>query len=678
MIDFGREICNCLEIAQEREWLITNGIGGYGLGTVSGVLTRSYHGLLIASLNPPLDRTLLLTKVDDTVHYNGEVYSLFTNRWINDLVEPAGYQLIENFKLEGTIPIWNFSLGNGRLEKRIWMQHKANTTYIYYTFKQGSQPLTLSLKALVNYRSHHRGNLPNLTTNQIDRGVKISLSNQSSDSFYLLTDQGKFSPIYEIYGGFELVKESYRGLPDRDSHLCVGTFEATLNPGDSLTFVATTGHPNPLVSHQLNLHDHSTLGKLLDGISALQERRQYEQSLLDQWHSSGSPRTQSVPSWINHLVLAADQFIVDRPLDNHQIGKSVIAGYPWFNDWGRDTMISLPGLTLATGRPEIASLILRTFANYISQGMLPNCLPDGNHPLTDHDYNTVDATLWYFEAIRLYYEHTGDKILIRDLFPKLEEIIDWHCRGTRYNIKLDPQDGLIFAGAQGVQLTWMDAKAGDYVVTPRIGKPVEINALWYNALRIVSELAQVLDKSYDLYDNLSQSTLKGFNRFWNEERGYCFDVIDSPELGNDPSLRPNQLLAVSLGETPLSIAQQKRIVEVCGELLLTSHGLRSLSPKDRQYRGDYGGDQYKRDTGYHQGTVWGWLMGPYVLAYQRVFNDPIPAREFLEPMAYHLRTAGLGTISEIFDGNIPYYPRGAVAQAWSVAEVLRVWLELNQ
>jgi predicted glycogen debranching enzyme len=383
------------------------------------------------------------------------------------------------------------------------------------------------------------------------------------------------------------------------------------------------------------------------------------------------------PAWIEQLVLAADQFIVDRPLPDAPNGKTIIAGYHWFGDWGRDTMISLPGLTIATGRPEIARSILLTFAKYVDNGMLPNRFPDaGEVP----EYNTVDATLWYFEAIRSYYDATADDDLLEELFPVLADIIDWHCRGTRYNIHLDASDGLLYAGESGVQLTWMDAKVDDWVVTPRIGKPIEVNALWYCALRLIAKFARQLGKPYTEYDAIADLTLAKFPRFWNSDTGYCYDVLDSPD-GDDPALRPNQIFAVSLpgigakGYTPLlTPTQQREIVDTCGRQLLTSHGLRSLAPNHPQYQGHYGGNQLQRDGAYHQGTTWGWLLGSFVLAHLQVYGDRTQARQFLEPIGHHLQTHGLGTCSEIFDGDAPMTARGCIAQAWTVAEVLRAWV----
>jgi len=352
-------------------------------------------------------------------------------------------------------------------------------------------------------------------------------------------------------------------------------------------------------------------------------------------------------------------------------------------------MIALPGMTICTGRWFIARSILRTFARYVDRGMLPNRFPDaGGAP----EYNTVDATLWYFEAIRAYIDATGDDELLTELWPTLCEIVDWHIKGTRYNIRVDPDDGLIYAGETGVQLTWIDAKVGDWVVTPRIGKPIEISALWYNAIQAMVSFAQKLGKPDYEYQQLADRTAAGFTRFWNGSTGYCYDVLDGPD-GHDGSLRPNQIFAVSLpldlsaeklrvNEThrykPLLTADQRRgVVDACAQQLLTSVGLRSLSPEDAQYRGEYAGDLLQRDRAYHQGTVWGWLMGPFVLAHLDVYKDPAQARELLEPMAHHLLAGGIGSLGEIFDGDAPHSPRGCTAQAWTVAEVLRAWLAIQ-
>lgn len=664
-IAFGREICGELGAAQQREWLVTNGIGGYASGTVPGLLTRGYHGLLVAALKPPLQRTLLVAKLDELVTYGKQGYELGTNRWANGTVAPNGYEFLESFALEGTIPVWQFVFADGLLEKRIWMEPGQNTTYIHYSLKRGRYPLTLSLKVLVNYRSYHSrtqaGNWQ-MQLDPVERGVRVTAF-EGAQPFYLLSDRAQATLSHDWYQGFELAAERDRGLTDRDDHLFAAKFSAQLLPGNSLCLIAST-----------------QASPSLDSVAALQRYQSREQQLLQTWKAA-HPQTAQATEWVNQLVLAADQFIVDRPLPDHPNGKSVIAGYHWFADWGRDTMISLPGLTLATGRPEIAREILSTFAQYVSQGMLPNRFPDDGNPLTDADYNTVDATLWYVEAIRQYIAMTKDETLLNELFPVLQDIIEWHRRGTRFNIHLDAKDGLIYAGKAGVQLTWMDAKIGDWVVTPRMGKPIEINALWYAALNTMAEFAQRLGKPADAYIRRAEATLKGFQRFWNASQQYCFDVLESP-TGNDDTLRPNQLFAISVpiaaGYPPLLTPdQQKQVVEVCAEHLLTSHGLRSLSPTDPHYQGQYGGDQTHRDAAYHQGTVWAWLLGAFTLAHYAVFQDKTQANQFLKPIAHHLTTAGLGTISEIFNGNAPMQPKGCIAQAWSVGELLRAWLVIN-
>jgi predicted glycogen debranching enzyme len=384
------------------------------------------------------------------------------------------------------------------------------------------------------------------------------------------------------------------------------------------------------------------------------------------------PAAGDVPAWIDQLVLAADQFLVRRPRADDPDGLSVIAGYHWFGDWGRDTMIALPGLTLATGRPEAARRILTTFARFVDGGMLPNVFPDaGQEP----EYNTVDAALWYVEAVRAYHAATGDDAALRELFPALELIVRGYTAGTRYGIRVDG-DGLVTAGEPGVQLTWMDAKVGDWVVTPRIGKAVEINALWYNALVAMAGFARRLGRSTAAWEAMAERAAASFTRFWNAEAGYCYDVIDTP-AGVDVTLRPNQILAVSLPESPLSPARQRAVVDACAARLLTSYGLRSLPPDHPRFRGHYGGDQWSRDGAYHQGTVWSWLLGPFALAHHRVYGDAAVARSFLRPLAAHLDDGCLGSIGEIFEGEAPFRPDGCVAQAWSVAETLRAWHALG-
>ncbi|MEM7118589.1 MAG: amylo-alpha-1,6-glucosidase [Chloroflexota bacterium] len=658
MIQFGRGICGNLAEAEKREWLTTNSIGGYASGTVSGLATRRYHGLLVAALQPPVGRTLLAAKLDETVHYAQADTPLHVNRWQGGAIDPVGYLHIERFELDGTMPVWIYAFADGLLEKRIWMAQGANTTYVQYRFVRGTEPMVLEAKLFVNYRDHHsqtRADNWQMHVDQVANGLKVR-AYDGATSFYALSDRAKATAVHDWHHNFFYMIEANRGLEARDDHLQAGLFTVNLAPGENVTLVLST-EAEPL----------------LDGAMALAAQQAHEAKLIETAVSQ-LPALQTTPA-LRQLVLAASQFVVKRPSAADPNGRSIIAGYPWFGDWGRDTMIALPGLTLSTGHPDIAAKILRTYALFVDQGMLPNRFPDsGETP----EYNTVDATLWYFEAMRAYYEATGDKTLVQQLFSVLVDIIAWHERGTRYNIKVDPADGLLYAGDPSKQLTWMDAKIGDWVVTPRIGKPVEVNALWYNALCIMADFAKLLEApTREKYVAMAAQTEAGFARFWHQELGYCYDVLDTPDGDNDEALRPNQILAVSLPNSPLSQAQQTAVVDTCAKHLLTSHGLRSLAPGQAGYIGSYGGSVHQRDSVYHQGTVWSWLIGPFVKAHWRVYNDPAQARSFLTPLFQHLNDHGLGTISEIFDGDAPYTPRGTIAQAWSVAEVLSAWEQLG-
>ena len=670
LFDFGREICGNLATAETREWLVTNGIGGYASGTVSGLLTRRYHGLLMAALEPPLGRTLLLAKLDETVEYDGiypesgRVYPLHANRWADGTREPDGFVHLNRFHLENTTPVWTYACANALLEKRIWMQPGANTTYIQYKLVRASGPMSFEAKAFINYRDYHATTIFNDWSPEVvpanhdgHEGLAFRVHDEARP-FYLFAAgaEATITPEFDWYEGFFLSLEEYRGQNDvEEDHIYAALLRAVLKPGDTLTVVAsTTATPN------------------MDSDAAYQLRRDHEKALLDRARASKLGRYWSPE--IEHLVLAADQFVVKRPTPVDENGRSIIAGYHWFSDWGRDTMIALPGLTLATGRPEVAASILRTYAHFVDQGMIPNRFPDeGEVP----EYNTVDATLWYFQAVRSYVRATNDTTLLAELFPVLADIIKWHRRGTRYNIHMK-DDGLLFAGEEGVQLTWMDAKVDNWVVTDRIGKPVEINALWYNALCIMVEFADSLGEDTAEYEALATKVKDGFGAFWHEEMGYCYDVLDTPDEEPDLSLRPNQLLAVSLPHSPLSADQQRSVVDACARHLLTAHGLRSLSNDDPAYIGIYGGDQLKRDGAYHQGTVWGWLLGPFISAHLRVYGDPAQARSYLNGLFHGLYDHGVGSISEIFDGDPPFTPRGCIAQAWSIAEVLRIWLATGE
>jgi len=658
-VQFGREICGDLTAAESREWLVTNGIGGYASGTVAGSQTRRYHGLLVAALQPPVGRTQLVSAIDEVVHYAGTDFCLATHRWASGAVDPQGFLLLEDFHLAGSTPVWTYALADALLEKRVWMRQGENTTYIQYTLVRGSSALEMELKALVNYRDFHsltHAGDWRMNIEPVEHGVKVRAFDGAAP-FYLKSSAATCEPHHEWFLGCFLGEETARGLNDREDRLFAALFRAKLEIGSSVVFVATT-----------------EANALLGGETGRAERANYEVKLFQDWQAKNEAFAEEAPSWLWQLILAADQFIVKRSLPEKPDGCSIIAGYHWFGDWGRDTMIALPGLTLATGRANAAKQILLAFSRYVDGGMLPNNFPDaGGKP----EYNTVDAALWYFESIRQYFEATQDAVALQKLFPVLASMIDAHIAGTRYNIHVDPADGLLYAGAPGVQLTWMDAKIGDWVVTPRAGKPVEINALWINALETMAGFARLLAKSSEAYERLSAKARKSFQKFWNAERNCCFDVVDSPGIGNDAALRPNQIFAVSLPVSPLTPEQQKAVVDVCARRLLTSHGLRSLAPGEPGYAGHYSGDPRERDAAYHQGTVWGWLLGFFALAHYRVYRDREAALRFLEPLGRQIYTSGLGTLSEIFDGDAPFTPRGCIAQAWTVAEVLRAWKEIT-
>jgi predicted glycogen debranching enzyme len=553
--------------------------------------------------------------------------------------------------------VWTYACGDALLEKRVWMEQGASTTYVRYRLLRAAGPLALTLRALVNQCDYHataHGEGWTMAVTPVDGGVRVQ-AYEGAAPVLLLAPGAEARAEHSWYRRFLLPRESERGLDAEGDHLHAATFRATLRAGESLTLVLST-EATPAT----------------DGEQAWRRRQAHEADLLARWTRLW-PGAAAAPPWVRHLVLAADQFVARRPLPGEPDGMTVIAGYHWFGDWGRDTMIALPGLALATGRPELAVRVLRTFARFVDRGMLPNRFPDdAERP----EYNTVDATLWWFEAVRATHAATGDDGLLKELFPVLENVVEWHRRGTRYGIGEDPVDGLLRAGEPGVQLTWMDAKVGDWVVTPRIGKPVEINALWYNALRAMAGFARRLRRPAAPWDGAAERVGESFARFWCEAAGHCYDVLEGP-AGDDRALRPNQIFVVSLPDSPLSRERQRRVVDACARQLLTSHGLRSLAPTDPAYRGAYGGAQVERDGAYHQGTVWAWLLGPFALAHARAYGDRATARAFLEPLAHHLEDYGVGSIAEIFEGEPPFAPRGCIAQAWSVAETLRAWQALT-
>lgn len=676
MIHFDKGICNDLDAARSREWLETNGLGGFASSTIVGLNTRRYHGLLVAATRPPVGRVVLLSKLEETLIVDGRRFDLSTNQYSGS-IHPLGYQLQTGFTLN-PFPTFTYRVENIQVEKSLFMIQGENATGVRYEIRDAINPsrevppgisCSLELAPLMSPRDFHSLKREEPGLNRVvktENSILYVKPYEDLPALYLAHDSAEVETTGFWYRNFEYGVEEARG------------------------FDFTEDLFNPFV---LRFHF-----KRRSRVGLIASTERHDASRLDEyWEKERLRRRRLVVSsssddeMVRALTLAADQYIVAR---GNQ--KTVIAGYHWFSDWGRDTMISIPGLALTTGRIDVAKSILLEFAKYVDKGMLPNRFPElgprASRPLDAElsapdvgeppDYNTVDATLWYFEAVRALLERTSDYEFVREnLYDVLADIIEWHVGGTRYNIHVD-EDGLLSAGEEGVQLTWMDAKVGDWVVTPRRGKPVEIQALWHNALRVMARLAKEFrdEDAVERYMAMAAHARDSFNKqFWNEELGCLYDVIDGDT--RDASIRPNQIFAASLHRTLLPVEKARRVVETVERDLLTPYGLRSLAPSDPNYRGLYEGDASSRDGAYHQGTVWAWLIGPFVTAYLKAFGDTPDSRKkasgWLSPFQQHLSEAGLNQVSEIFDGDAPHTPRGCIAQAWSVAELLRVMDQLR-
>jgi predicted glycogen debranching enzyme len=655
------------ELYITREWLVTNGLGGYASGTVSGVLTRRFHGLLIAALPSPLGRMMMLNDLDERIKFSdGSVIRLDGAETAEGL-QLEGARYLKEFRLEMGLPVWQYRVNGVTIEKRVFLLHMQNTTHVNYRLVEGDGVVGLELRPTVQFRPHE-GRLDT----PFDKPYVLTVV----EDRYELCLSHKFVPLrMMIYGDHSAFtfdrlmmrdiiyqKEQARGYDYKGELWSPGYFHLNLSREYDATLVAST-------------ESWETIEALKPGYALKAEMGRRDQLL------AAAPM-EAQTGLAAELVLAADQFITtpsgraEETARAHAVGdevRTVIAGYHWFTDWGRDTMISLEGLTLATGRHFEAGCILRTFAHYIRDGLIPNMFPEGEKQGL---YHTADATLWFFHALDRYVEVTGDRTTLKLVLPKLMDIVDHHLRGTRFGIGVDPGDGLLLQGAEGYQLTWMDAKVDGWVVTPRRGKAVEINALWYNALRLLEgwtreegddetarRLSEHADRARDSFNN----------RFWYADGGYLYDVIDG-EQGDDAACRPNQLLAISLRHPVLDRSRWEQVLNVARERLLTPVGLRSLSREHKDYKPTYAGDLRSRDAAYHQGTVWGWLIGPFIDAWLKVYpDDRRGARRFIEDFAPHFDEAAIGSISEIFDAEPPFTPRGCIAQAWSVAEVLRCW-----
>jgi predicted glycogen debranching enzyme len=665
MIQFDQELCGNLAVAQAREWVETNGLGGFSSSTITGLNTRRYHGLLVAATKPPVGRVLLLSKLEETLSVGERRYELSANQYPG-VVHPQGYKYQTGFRLD-PFPVFTYEVEGIIIEKSVSMVQGENTVVIQYQFQiPGSnfhqesadtanrQPPTANcffeLRPLIAFRDYHSLIHENGALNphvQTENALATVQPYANLPALHFAHNADELNEHGFWYRNFEYRQERERGFDFTEDLFSPFALKFDLSRHTQVSLIASTER------HEVSRADEYRQAEI--------ERRE---KIVE-----AAPASDEL---VHALTAAADQFIVARGMQ-----KTVIAGYHWFSDWGRDTMIALPGLTLVTQRADVARSILLEFARHVDRGMLPNRFPDASET---PEYNTVDATLWFFEAVRSLLEYTGDEGFVRDkLYDVLVEIIAWHVRGTRYNIHVNT-DGLLYSGEEGVQLTWMDAKVGDWVVTPRQGKPVEIQALWYNALCVMDELAGKFgdEANQTLYAEMAERARASFNEsFWNEDAGCLYDVVAADH--KDASLRPNQIFAVSLKHSMLSEERARRVVEVVERDLLTPYGLRSLAPSDSQYRGRYEGDSLSRDGAYHQGTVWAWLMGPFITAYIKTHQGEREARErastWLKAFHSHLSEAGLGQISEIFDGDAPHAPKGCVAQAWSVAELLRAAVE---
>jgi predicted glycogen debranching enzyme len=652
-----------------REWLVTNALGGYASGTIGGASTRRFHGFLIAALPAPLGRTMMFNHLEEVLEGpDGLCWRLSGDEHGGRAVAFPEDGILEEFAMENGRPVWRFS-GNGiRIEKRVLMPHLQNTSYIVYRLLEGPSGLRLRLRPSLHFRPHEglvAGQKFDRWKVTIAEGVRgIELCDGDEFPPLRLLAFGSESRIEQDPRSFEHVLyriEKSRGYEHEGELWSPGVVHIDLTPGNDCGVVASV--------------ESWDVVKALPCADASSAENARIAKMLTISHQTDP--------FACLLVLAADQFLIHphtRAADEARARaagdepRTVIAGYHWFTDWGRDTMISLEGLTLCTGRFREAGNILRTFASYIRDGLIPNLFPEGD---SEGLYHTADATLWFFHAVWRYVNATNDRETLRMLLPKLLDIVDHHLAGTRFNIHVDPADGLLSQGADGYQLTWMDAKVDGWVVTPRRGKAVEINALWYNALRILEQLLirEKDDANAARMDEHASRARKSFNeRFWYDEGQYLYDVVDA----NDAALRPNQIFSISLDFPVLDEIRWRQVVSIVHDELLTPVGLRSLSRNHPDYKPAYDGDLRARDAAYHQGTVWGWLIGPFVDAWLKVHPSDVKTTiRFLDGFRAELGTSCIGTISEVFDAESPFTPRGCVAQAWSVAEVLRALTKLR-
>jgi predicted glycogen debranching enzyme len=660
MTQISESVLQNWDESSRREWLVTNGLGGYASSSVSGANTRRYHGLLVPAFSPPLGRAVLVSKVEEEVRVEDQLYQLSANKYPS-VVQPQGYRHLTYFSTR-PVPTFTYIFHEETvvLEKRIWMAHGENTVYCHYTLVKAPEPIRLGIVPLLAYKDYHTeqhrwdGFLGDITF-EPDGWLQFVAYPTAHPLFLRMKSPFAFSDHSGWFFNFEHPREQERGLDYSEDLYCPGRFDGVLSPGESITFIASVELERPAEPEM-----------------AFEAETARQKSLLA---SAGVPAGDTARET---LTLAADQFIVEN---SPKVARAtILAGYPWFTDWGRDTMIALPGLCLSTKRFDVAREILTTFAGAVQNGLLPNRFSDSG---AGAEYNTVDASLWFFHAVYAYAQASGDwTFAVGQMLPVLQTILNAHIKGTDYNIGVDPADGLLHAGHLGVQLTWMDAKVGDWVVTPRIGKPVEINALWHNALCVTAELADRAGQSAlaaDCRKRAAQAKASFALLFWNPATHSLFDVIGA-DGRPDGAMRPNQIFAVSLPFPVIEGEQAKSVVDQVQAQLLTPYGLRTLAPGSPDYHARYApGDQTARDGAYHQGTVWPWLLGAFCDAHLQVYGDKVKTRALLETLlTAGLSEYGVGSLPEITDADAPYAPNGCIAQAWSVAEILRVSVMLME
>lgn len=661
------------ETLLNREWLVTNGLGGYASGTISGAITRRYHGLLIAALPAPAGRVVMWNHVSEFLHFGKEVVSLGGEERAGGQLNLQGADFLREFRLDDGLPVWVYHVRGLVLEKRITLPHLQNTVHLNYQVIEGSDLPRLELRPAFQFRHHETS---------VNEGLPGPYAFTTTGERYEISDEKNVFPPLRLkicghQSNFKIDEQIIHQVVYRTEQSRGYSYEGDLWSPGSFQLDLRSDEPTTLIGSTESWDIVEVLSPAQAFYSEYQRRMRIAQEAVPE-------ANQGIGA---ELISAADQFVItpagrfEEAARAHAAGdevRTVIAGYHWFTDWGRDTMISLEGLTLVTGRWAEAGYILRTFAYYVRDGLIPNMFPDSSK---EGRYNTADATLWFFHALHRYLSVTDDRITLKLLLPQLIDIVEWHLRGTKFNIHVDPADGLLAQGIEGYQLTWMDAKMGDWVVTPRRGKAVEINALWYNALELLVRWLEVTgdDAAAKKYAGHARKARESFNqRFWFEEGGYLYDVVDcNGNAGSfDTSCRPNQVFALSLDHPVLDEQRWAAVLDVVEKKLLTPVGLRSLSPDDPEYKPIYSGDLRSRDGAYHQGTVWAWLIGPFIDAWIRGHpNETRKARHFLDHFADHLGEAGIGTIGEVFDAREPHAPGGCIAQAWSVAEVLRSWVK---